>query len=74
MACVEGGRELGFGRSLEAGIWMRRVAAALKSNRASTRPNEQESITENGFCELVAWVVRVGALKVGRSYSAVHDR
>ena len=54
VACVEGGRELGFGRRLEAGIWMRRVAAALKSNRARTRPNEQESITENGFGKLVA--------------------
>ena len=65
---------MGFGRRLEAGIWMRRVAAALKSNRASIRPNEQENITENGFCKLVGWVVKVGALKVGLSYSAVHDR
>jgi len=51
VAWVEAGRVLGFGRRFEGGIWIRRVAAVVKSMIARSRPSEDKRIAQNGLAD-----------------------
>jgi hypothetical protein len=51
VAWVEAGRVLGFGRRFEGGIWIRRVAAAVKSMIARSGPSEDKRIAQDGLVD-----------------------
>ena len=43
---------MGFGRRFEGGIWTRRVAAAVKSKRATTRPSKKNCIVKDALAKV----------------------